>query len=576
MMLRRQETTTSEMRSFIGGEESGEATDLASQLPSRLPQQSSLLAAHWSLAPPQLRYSCAMSRGSPAVFLLMSAALVWVPLATGADSPWFRIKVVDEATSRGVPLVELETVNRAGWITDSNGLIAFHEPGLMERPVFFHVRSYGYDFPKDGFGNAGVTLTPKAGGNEEVKITRRNIAERLYRITGQGIYRDSVLLGEPVPIRGPLLNAEVVGQDSAQVAVYGGKVLWLWGDTTRARYPLGHFWMSGATAKLPGRGGLAPSVGIDLDYFVDTDGFSRPMWPRPEEGLIWADGLVVVPDAAGRERLLAHASIVRDVRSIIGHRLSIFNDETSTFDNMRDYSMDEKWRCPSGHPVRHGEHYYFPASRESHAPFPAVRVRATVEDVKTLESYEAFTCLSSGAKFEGRGTRLERDATGALVYRWLRDTPPLTAHQERELIKARTLSAEEARFQPRDVESGKRPALHAGSVFWNDFRKKWILISVEKGGTSMLGEVWFGEADSLLGPWPAVRKIITHERYSFYNPVHHPFLDEEGGRIIYLEGTYSDTFSGAPAATPHYDYNQIMYRLDLADDRLRFPAPPRE
>ena len=40
-------------------------------------------------------------------------------------------------------------------------------------------------------------------------------------------------------------------------------------------------------------------------------------------------------------------------------------------------------------------------------------------------------------------------------------------------------------------------------------------------------------------------------------------------RLVYFEGTYVTTFSGNPVATPRYDYNQIMYRLDLADPRLR-------
>lgn len=43
---------------------------------------------------------------------------------------------------------------------------------------------------------------------------------------------------------------------------------------------------------------------------------------------------------------------------------------------------------------------------------------------------------------------------------------------------------------------------------------------------------------------------------------------KDGGRCIYFEGTYSHTFSGNPVATPRYDYNQVMYRLDLADPRL--------
>jgi len=43
---------------------------------------------------------------------------------------------------------------------------------------------------------------------------------------------------------------------------------------------------------------------------------------------------------------------------------------------------------------------------------------------------------------------------------------------------------------------------------------------------------------------------------------------EESGRYIYFEGTYSSTFEGKVEPTPRYDYNQMMYRMDLADERL--------
>ena len=79
------------------------------------------------------------------------------------------------------------------------------------------------------------------GKSAKLKIKRINIAERLYRITGEGIYRDSVLAGRAVPIRQPLLNGGVVGQDSVMASVYRGKIHWFWGDTSRQRYPLGHF-----------------------------------------------------------------------------------------------------------------------------------------------------------------------------------------------------------------------------------------------------------------------------------------------------------------------------------------------
>src|SRR5262245_1849412 len=86
------------------------------------------------------------------------------------------IRAIDSATGRGVPLVELETVNHLKFVTDNAGRIAFNEPGLMNREVFFAVRSHGYEAKKDGFGFTGVKVTPRAGQVAEIKITRRNIA----------------------------------------------------------------------------------------------------------------------------------------------------------------------------------------------------------------------------------------------------------------------------------------------------------------------------------------------------------------------------------------------------------------
>src|SRR3954464_12570882 len=124
------------------------------------------------------------------------------PAPPQASDPgrYFAIEVVDEQTGRGVPMVELQTTSSARYYTDSNGLVAFDEPGLMDKKVFFGVSAHGYEFPPDGFGIRGVVLETKPGGGAQLKIRRINIAERLYRITGQGIYRDTVLLGRKPPI----------------------------------------------------------------------------------------------------------------------------------------------------------------------------------------------------------------------------------------------------------------------------------------------------------------------------------------------------------------------------------------
>jgi hypothetical protein len=89
----------------------------------------------------------------------------------------------------------------------------------------------------------------------------------------------------------------------------------------------------------------------------------------------------------------------------------------------------------------------------------------------------------------------------------------------------------------------------------------------------VLGEIWYAEGDTLLGPWAYARKIITHDKYSFYNPKQHPMFDKDDGRIIFLEGTYTHTFSGNPDRTPRYDYNQVLYKLTLSDPRLALPVP---
>ena len=150
---------------------------------------------------------------------MTTCLLVSILVAAPAASP-FAIEVVDDQTGRGVPLVELTTTSGVTYVTDSSGLVAFDDAGLMHQRVFFSVKSHGYEFRKDGFGIRGIALDIKPGGSAQLKIKRLNIAERLYRVTGEGIYRDSVRLGRQPPIKQPLLNAQVTGCDSVVTAAY--------------------------------------------------------------------------------------------------------------------------------------------------------------------------------------------------------------------------------------------------------------------------------------------------------------------------------------------------------------------
>jgi hypothetical protein len=151
----------------------------------------------------------------------------------------------------------------------------------------------------------------------------------------------------------------------------------------------------------------------------------------------------------------------------------------------------------------------------------------------------------------------------------IRGSSVILQKEQNELIQKGSVKPEEALIRLRDAETDKPVLGHSGTVFWNDYRGHWVLIVQEAFGTSLCGEVWYAEAPALIGPWGRARKIISHDDYSLYNVAHHPFFDQEGGRLIYLEGTYTMAFSGTKVPTPRYDYNQIMYRLDLSDERLR-------
>jgi hypothetical protein len=89
------------------------------------------------------------------------------------------------------------------------------------------------------------------------------------------------------------------------------------------------------------------------------------------------------------------------------------------------------------------------------------------------------------------------------------------------------------------------------------------------GKPSMLGEVWYAEAEQPTGPFDRAVRVVTHDRQTFYNVCHHSFLDRDGGRLIHFEGTYTHDFSGNPEKTPRYNYNQVLYRLDLDAAGLR-------
>ncbi|MBE0535229.1 MAG: hypothetical protein IH624_06120, partial [Phycisphaerae bacterium] len=312
----------------------------------------------------------------------------------------------------------------------------------------------------------------------------------------------------------------------------------------------------------PGAGGLDPAVGVDLRYFLDASGFSRKMAPMDEPGMIWLDGVFAVNDAAGKRRMVAKYARMKSLGEASERGMMVYDDEKEQFVTVVRDGPEFLLFADSGHPfgveVGGERYYYFPT------PFQLgvrMRVKAAYESAIDPKQYEILTALEI-AQDKGKGLRWV--SSGALLA-----GSGLSRH---ELIAA-LRKEKDAHCLLYDVETGKAVTPQSGSVYWNAYRGKWVMITVQFGGeASFLGEVWYAEAETPIGPWGYARQVVTHNRYSFYNPKHHPYFDADGGRLIYFEGTYTHTFSGTePEATPRYDYNQVMYRVDLGDVRVYLP-----
>src|SRR5262245_22907069 len=181
---------------------------------------------------------------------LYSFPLVMMMTASSWGATPYWVRVVDAETGRGVPLVELRTLNAVEFWTDSNGVAIIDDPAFDNQDVAFMIRSDGYEFDEKLMEGTGTILHVKSVYHKDLKIRRLNIAERLYRITGADIYRDSVLAGLKAPIAQPLLNARAIGQDTNIAVPYEGKIFWCWGDTVGTANL--NFAVSCATSELPG------------------------------------------------------------------------------------------------------------------------------------------------------------------------------------------------------------------------------------------------------------------------------------------------------------------------------------
>lgn len=444
---------------------------------------------------------------------------LWAVATVGAGAEALRpcrVRVVETGSGWPVPLVELRTTHQMRWVTDNAGVVALDAPELMNREVWLEVRSPGYGVEPDGFGMRGVRIKPVAGGEVQIEVRRSILARRLGRITGAGLFAESQKLGEF--IEEP--EAGVWGCDSVQLAAHRGRLHWVWGDTTLPRYPLGIFHATSATTSLDPLPHPVPPIRIRFDLFRDSQGQPRAVAEMPGEGPTWLSGLASVTNREGRARLVAVYAKIRPPLEVYRWGLCVWDEAGERFEFLKELWTKSGDR-PDPPPVPEG-HAVWWRDEQGRAwllfgnPFPRLRCPAT------------FEAWSDPAQWE------RVDAPDPLV------------------------SADGRRVEP-----------HSGSIAWHPWRKRWVVVFMERfGRPSAFGEVWYAEASSPLGPWGRAVKVLSHDNYTFYNPRIHAEILRPDSPVLLFEGTYSREFADRPEPTPRYDYNQVLYRLDLDDARL--------
>lgn len=481
----------------------------------------------------------------------------------------FLIRTVDAADGRGIPLVELEAFNALTLQSDNLGNIAVIEPDLVGKSVRFLVRGHGYRVPQiDFFGERSVTVKIEPGTIFTLALERTAIAERLYRITGSGRYRDSALAGIDLSGQPFELAGDVLGLDSAVPVVWQNRLLSFYGDTLGP----GRMNLSGSGAEIDLTRSGVPDLQLPLKFFTEQEGFASRMVPLPEPGFVWIETVVpLIADTDNEKEILACRYVIhKTLEEAVETGYAVFEELQGVFVPFRRIESSRPHKSARAVPVTYGDVAGFCLQ-------PWERITRTLSSFATPSEYEHYTCLitvdPASAAFDacligGRYYEIERGSTGRPQMKWRQGTLPYDAAVQKQLLKEGFIKIDETWLSLIELGSGRRIGDFTGSISYNQYRDRWVMFA--QGNT---GEIWYSEADTFTGPWLYARKIIEHDAYNFYNPVHHPWFDADDGRKVYIEGTFTAFFTAKEHKKPRSDYNQVMYRMQLDDERLYMPCP---
>src|SRR5262249_43746236 len=87
-----------------------------------------------------------------------------------AEHRYLEIVCRDAVTGALLSGVELTTRNGIVHVSDANGVIAFYEPGLMGRSVFFRIAKPGYTYAPSGFPTPGGLLPTVEGLRLDLRL----------------------------------------------------------------------------------------------------------------------------------------------------------------------------------------------------------------------------------------------------------------------------------------------------------------------------------------------------------------------------------------------------------------------
>ena len=423
----------------------------------------------------------------------------------------FRINVVDAESGWPVPLVQFTTGNGLVFASDNAGTVAVDEPDLYGRRVRFSVEGHGYGIGPDPHKPGSVVYQVEPGAAVTLKMKRNQLAKRLGRIGGTGLFAESRKFGEHLDKK----DQGEVGRDSVQCRPYKGKLFWLWGDTSMQDYAIGIFNTTAAYTPNPAFPKNAkPPIYPPYDQIRQENGRVRGTIKAQGSGPIWVFGLIDLKDKAGNDHLGGAWSQIAGSGEPYKRGLCEWNDKTQNFDVTLTLMDKEKGVVPEFFPDPNAVHWKDPSGKKwllYGFPFPHHRIP---------DSYEAWRDTNTWEKIDWSG-----------------------------------------REQIATYKDGKKFEAVVGQMMWNSTIKKYVGICMQKWN---LGALCYIEADSPFGPWTNGQQIVFHHNYTFYNPIIHVEYGPDVPYIIF-EGTYTDTFTSNANPTPRYNYTQTLYRLDLKD-----------